>query len=70
MKTCDMLKMVKIDLLILYSIVLCEYCIINCFSVITCLEALICIKYGLDMFKKTEIVSIILWLLVQVFTFD
>ncbi|XP_073250903.1 phosphatidylserine synthase 1-like isoform X2 [Porites lutea] len=33
--------------------------------VITCLEALICIKYGLDMFKKTEIVSIILWLLVQ-----
>jgi len=66
-----MLKMVKIGLLILYSIVLCEYCIINyCFSVIICLEALICIKYGLDMFKKTEIVSIILWLLVQVFTFD
>ena len=55
---------------LIYSIVLCEYCIIKCFSVITCLEALICIKYGLDMFKKTEIVSIILWLLVQVFTFD
>ena len=55
---------------LIYSIVLCEYCINNCFSVITCLEALICIKYGLDMFKKTEIVSIILWLLVQVFTFD
>ena len=70
MLTCDMLKMVKIGLLIPYSIVLCEYCIIKCFSVITCLEALICIKYGLDMFKKTEIVSIILWLLVQVFTFD
>ena len=65
-----MLKMVKIDLLILYSIVLSEYYTIQCFSVITCLEALICIKYGLDMFKKTEIVSIILWLLVQVFTFD
>lgn len=34
--------------------------------VITCLELLICIKYGLDMFKKAEIVSITLWLLFQV----
>ncbi|XP_020631130.1 phosphatidylserine synthase 1-like isoform X1 [Orbicella faveolata] len=33
--------------------------------VITCLEALICIKYGLDMFKNTEIASIALWLLFQ-----
>ncbi|XP_058950586.1 phosphatidylserine synthase 1-like isoform X1 [Pocillopora verrucosa] len=33
--------------------------------VITCLELLICIKYGLDMFKKAEIVSITLWLLFQ-----
>ena len=36
------------------------------FSVVTCLEALICIKYGLDMFKKTEIAMITLWLLFQV----
>ncbi|XP_068737410.1 phosphatidylserine synthase 1-like isoform X3 [Montipora capricornis] len=32
---------------------------------ITCMEGLICVKYGLDMFKKTEIVSIVLWLLFQ-----
>ncbi|XP_074606568.1 phosphatidylserine synthase 1-like isoform X1 [Acropora palmata] len=32
---------------------------------ITCLEMLICVKYGLDMFKNTEIVSIVLWLLFQ-----
>ena len=42
------------------------YIMFLCYSTVVFTESIICVKFGLQLFKKTEVVYVALWLTIEV----